>query len=105
MEEENKTFVFGEESKHGEVLEGEKQRFESLIGKEVLFTGYKLIPDKFSNKEGAMVTILQYKTEGKTCITFTRSAVLTAQIVAMKENKKMPFKATIVKQRRYLTFK
>jgi len=89
----------------GEQLEGEKIKFEDAMGKQITVTAHKTIPDKFAKNEGDTVTIIQFKLGDKTYITFTRSSVLVAQLKMMSEKGSVPFTATIVKQKRYLTFK
>ena len=65
---------------------------------------WKVIPDKFSSKENATVTIIQFELSGEKHILYTRSAVLTKQLAVMKDGSKLPFTAKIVKQKKYLTF-
>ena len=88
----------------GTALEGEKMKIEEVLDKPITVLAHKTIPDKFAKNEGDTVTIIQFSLDGKTHVSFTRSAVLVGQLKMMTENGKLPFSAKIVKRKRYLTF-
>ena len=93
---------FSEFSEEEEVLDGDKEKIDSILNKEIVVTGFRVRNSKFSKNKSGKYLNLQFKIDGKTFILFTGSDILIEQI--MKYENEIPFITEIKKINRYYTF-
>jgi len=82
-------------------LEGEKKRVGEILNREILVLDYRVIKGKY-NTDNCVQIQFQVEGEDKKFVVFTGSSVLQSQLEVSKE--RMPFRATIQRIDRYLTF-
>jgi len=83
-------------------LDGEKEKVDNILDKEIIIKNFRLQNSKFKNKSGQYATVQFCKgKENKTFIFFTGSDVLVDQLQRYKE--KLPFAVIIKKINRYYT--
>ena len=93
---------FSEFSKEEKGLDGDKEKIDSILNKEIVVTGFKVRNSKFSKNKSGKYLNLQFKIDDKTFICFTGSDVLIEQII--KYENEIPFRTEIKKINRYYTF-
>lgn len=87
-----------------EFLKGEKTTIEEILNKEIIITGIKKEPSKVKKGETYnKIQIVDEVIDDKPhyLIFFSSSSVLDKQINKYKD--KLPFRATIIKQKNYYT--
>lgn len=86
-----------------EQLAGQKMKIESVIGKEIAVTGYRITGSKYSDKTTRKQCLtLQFTIDGESCVLFTGSSVLIEQVEKYKSE--IPFLATIQKIDKFYSF-
>lgn len=83
-----------------EVLDGDKIKLESVIGKVVTVTGSMVTSSKYESNGRCLK--LQIELDGKRYVIFTGSDVLINQIERYRDE--IPFETTIKKIDKYYTF-
>lgn len=76
-------------------------KIDSILGKEIVVTGYRIAGSKYSGNTGKCLT-LQIEWNNTVYVVFTGSAVLMEQVEKYKDE--MPFLATIQKIDRFYSF-
>jgi len=79
-------------------LEGDKMRLDDAVNLSLVITGFKVAQSKF--KESKCLH-LEVEIDGVKRVIFTGSTILIEQIE--KYQKEIPFRATIIKNKRYYT--
>lgn len=86
-------------------LDGAKMRIDDVLNREILITGLKIRTSRFKQEkqdDKAQCLTLQFQVDGRTCILFTGSVILSDQI--HRYQAEVPFLTTIKKIDRYYTF-
>jgi len=93
---------FDEFAKEEKKLDGEKERIDDILDKQLSIIDFRINDSKFSNKSGKYATVQFYENSTeKKHIFFTGSDVLIDQLQRYKD--KLPYSATIKKINRYYT--
>ena len=85
-----------------ELLEGEKIKLDSVVGKEIVVLSYRLSNSKFTDSKTGNYVTIQIEIESEKKVIFTASGVLSDQ--CKRYEKQMPFRTTIKKIQKYYTF-
>lgn len=93
---------FSDFSTEETLLIGDKVKIETIIGKEIIITGYRITDSKFKEKNHVKCTTIQFSIDDIQKIFFTGSEVLMNQIEKYKNE--IPFLTIIIKNQRYYTF-
>jgi hypothetical protein len=80
-------------------LDGEKVKIDTILDKEVEFTGYRISKSKMKDCETYLT--MQFKQDDQLRVVFTSSKVLADQFEKYVEN--LPFLATIRYEGKYYT--
>lgn len=94
---------FSDFSDEGDVFDGDKVKFGSLIDKEICILQYKIRKSKFPDKHDnyAIIQFTDTDENGTHKIAFTGSGVIMEQLEKYKEE--FPFLATVKKIDKYYT--
>jgi|GEM_PF-271191 len=82
-------------------LEGEKKRVGEILNCEILVRDFRIIKGKY-NTDSCVQIQFEMETGDKKFVVFTGSSVLQQQLETSRE--RIPFRATIQRVDRYLTF-
>ncbi len=95
---------FSDFAEPGGVMDGRKASLDSLVGKEIIVTGFRIASTKYTESKSPHCLTVQFCREagGEKFVFFTGSKVLREQLERYQD--KLPFQATIKKIGRYYTF-
>ncbi len=87
-----------------QILEGDKERIDDILNKNIIVTGYKIEKSKFKKNGNEQYVKIQFKDDEQAAphVCFTGSTVLIDQLELYKEH--IPFETQIKKINRYYTF-
>lgn len=77
----------------------EKLKISEIVGKEIIITGFTILPSKYGNHEEAMR--IDFELDGSKHICYTSSSLLRRQLEATEDE--LPFLATIAEKNHWLT--
>lgn len=84
-------------------IEGEKERIDNVLNKEIIISQVKITNSKFKDGNGKCATVQFYEeSDGRKRIFFTGSTVIIEMLEKYSCN--IPFATTIKKIERYYTF-
>ena len=92
---------FAEFSQEEKVLDGDKEKIDSILNEGIVVTGFRVRGSKYSKNKSGQYLTLQFIRKDKTFVCFTGSDILIEQI--QKYEKEIPFEAIIRKINRYYT--
>jgi len=94
---------FDEFAKEEKKLDGDKERIDDILDKQLVIIDFRVSDSKFSNKSGKYATVQFHENLiEKKHVFFTGSDVLIDQLQKYKD--KLPYAAEIKKINRYYTF-
>lgn len=76
----------------------EKVKISEVIGKEIVITGFTIVPSKYGNNEQA--TRIDFELNGEKHICFTSSALLRKQLESTRDE--MPYMTVITQKEHWL---
>ena len=77
----------------------EKMKISEVVGKEIVVTGFTVIPSKYG--QGAEAARIEFEMDGAKHICYTSSSLLHRQLEATEDE--MPYAATIAEKNHWLT--
>jgi hypothetical protein len=83
-------------------MEGQKVKMETVVGKEITVTGYRVTGSKYHDGKNDRCMTLQFELNNTVYVLFTGSNVLISQMERYKDE--MPFLATIQKIDKFYSF-
>ena len=85
------------------VLDGRKVSINNVLGKQLIVLGYAERNSRFAKSNDGTYIILQIEIDGERLVVFTAASIIRDQLNKYRD--KLPFKATIVFNGKYYSFK
>lgn len=82
---------------------GKKIEIEDILNREIVVCAFKIEPSKYQKKPGDKCLHLQIKVDDIERVVFTSGTMLMTML-GMVDEKRFPFKTTIIKQNKQLQF-